>query len=106
MEIMYKEGDVLVLYNDWRGEYCVFILHRICNDDWIEAHAKYSFSFNKLGVGANNASTNVKYSTGCLRKANEGERGFLLETMKEKGYSYDFRKNKLLCAFNYEKERN
>ena len=103
---MYKEGDVLVLYNDWRGEYCVFILHRICNDDWIEAHAKYSFSFNKLGVRANNASTNVKYSTGCLREADEDEREFLLETMKEKGYSYDFKKNKLLHSFNYEKGRN
>lgn len=99
---MYKEGDVLVLYNNWRAEYCIFILHRIYNDDWIEAHAK----FKKLGVGANNASTNVKYSTGCLRKAYEDEREFLLETMKEKGYSYDFKKNKLLHSFNYEKGRN
>lgn len=106
MEIMYKEGDVLVLYNDWRGEYCIFILHRICNDDWIEAHVKYSFSFNKLGVGANNASTNVKYSTGYLRKANKSERDFLLDTMEENGYSYDFKKNKLLHSFNYEKGRN
>lgn len=81
---MYKEGDVLVLYNNWRAEYCIFILHRIYNDDWIEAHAKYSLPFKKLGVGANNASTNVKYSTGCLRKADEDEREFLLEKMKEK----------------------
>lgn len=103
---MYKEGDVLVLYNNWRAEYCIFILHRIYNDDWIEAHAKYSLTFKKLGVGANNASTNVKYSTGCLRKAYEDEREFLLETMKEKGYSYDFKKNKLLHSFNYEKGRD
>lgn len=103
---MYKEGDVLVLYNNWRAEYCIFILHRIYNDDWIETHAKYSLPFKKLGVGANNASTNVKYSTGCLRKAYEDEREFLLEKMKEKGYSYDFKKNKLLHSFNYEKGRN
>lgn len=102
---MYKEGDVLVLYNDWRGEFCVFILYRIYNDDWMEAHVKYSFSFNKFGVGVNNVSTNVKYSTGCLRKANEYERDFLLKTMKKKGYSYDFKKNKLLRAFDYGKER-
>ena len=41
-----------------------------------------------------------------LRKADEDEREFLLEKMKEKGYSYDFEKNKLLHSFNYEKGRN
>ena len=30
----------------------------------------------------------------------------LEEKMKEKGYSYDFKKNKLLHSFNYEKGRN
>ena len=103
---MYKEGDVLVFYNDWRSEYCIFILHRIYNNDWIEAHAKYSFIFEKLGIGAGNTSTNVKYSTGCLRKVNDTERDYLLGIMKDKGYSYDFKKNKLLHSFNYEKGRN
>lgn len=45
---MYKEGDILTLENDWRGEHCVFILHKVYNEDWIEAHAKYSFIFKKI----------------------------------------------------------
>lgn len=101
---MYKEGDILTLENDWRGEHCVFILHKVHNEDWIEAHAKYSFIFEKLGIGAGNTSTNVKYSTGYLRKANDTERDYLLGIMKDKGYSYDFKKNKLLHSFNYKKE--
>ena len=53
-----------------------------------------------------NTSTNVKYSTGYLRKANDTERDYLLGIMKDKGYSYDFKKNKLLHSFNYEKGRD
>ena len=90
---MYKEGDILTLENDWRGEHCVFILHKVYNEE-------------KLGIGAGNTSTNVKYSTGYLRKANDTERDYLLGIMKDKGYSYDFKKNKLLHSFNYEKGRN
>lgn len=55
---------------------------------------------------ADKTRKNVKYSTGCLRKANDTERYHLLGIMKDKGYSYDFKKNKLLHSFNYEKRRN
>lgn len=93
---MYKEGDVLVLENDWRGEWCVFILYRIKNEDWMEAHAKYSFAFSKLGIGAGNTSTNIKYSTGYLREATDDEKDYLLDMLNNNGYSYDFKLNRLL----------
>ena len=48
---MFKEGDILRFYNDERGESCVFILSSVYNDDWIEAHIKYSFAFKSFGVG-------------------------------------------------------
>lgn len=91
----FKEGDILRFFDDERGENCVFILHKVCNEDWIEAHVKYSFSFISFGIGAGKTETNIKYSTGRLRPANEREKHFLLKNLEHRGYQYNFKTNKI-----------
>ena len=94
---MFKEGDILRFYNDERGESCVFILSSVYNDDWIEAHIKYSFAFKSFGVGKGSMKINIKYSTGCLRYANEWEKNFLLDVMENNGYT----EPSIFCKANY-----